>query len=213
MDFKISLQPPLWKMLRTSSGLVSCFLLSLMGIHLPVRKAQIHVVSICAGLILTLLFVQEEAGRSQQGSQRRQHNRGHTRRWLHCALHQEPLPRPEGRQTRAPVCSRALGQMGASTSRKADWGPFLASWAGGESGAWGGFRRGLREGWTGCWGETGRWGEEVVVKKRDSSSYGGRDTLGLVCGRSCVYGMTWSSCSPAQKSSWKSKLGPGKGKV
>nr|KAF6446935.1 hypothetical protein HJG63_006092 [Rousettus aegyptiacus] len=37
-----------------------------------------------------------EAGRSQQGSQCRQHDRGHARRWLHCPLHQEPLPGPEG---------------------------------------------------------------------------------------------------------------------
>lgn len=49
--------------------------------------------------VLTLWFVQEEAGRSEQGSQRRQYDGGHTYRRLHRPLHQEPLPRPEGRQT------------------------------------------------------------------------------------------------------------------
>ena len=138
-------------MLRTGSSLVSCFLLSITGkaFFSPVQKAQIRVVFTCAGLTLTLLFVQEEAGRSQQGCQRRQHNRGHARRRLHCALHQEPLPRPEGRPVRAPVCSRALGRTGASTSREAAWGPLLASWAGGQSRG-GRFRKERWEGWASC---------------------------------------------------------------
>lgn len=72
--------------------------------------------------VLTLRFVQEEAGGSQQGGQRRQYDGGHACRWLHRPLHQEPLPRPEGRQTllsvpQGPGRGHRLGSLGATQLR------------------------------------------------------------------------------------------------
>ena len=49
---------------------------------------------------------------------------------------------------------------------------------------------------------------DMVVKKRDRSSCGAGDTLGLVCGRSCVHGRTWPSYNLGQKvktRAWKEK--------
>lgn len=64
--------------------------------------------------VLTLWFVQEEAGRSQQGSQRGQYDRRHTYRRLYRPLHQEPLPWPEGRQTQLSLLQgpRGGGNLG-----------------------------------------------------------------------------------------------------
>lgn len=67
--------------------------------------------------VLTLCFVQEEAGRSQQGSQRRQYNGGRAYRRLYCPLYQEPLPRPEGRHMQRSLLQgpegRGAGEGGA----------------------------------------------------------------------------------------------------
>ena len=83
--------------------------------------------------------------------------------------------------------------MGASTSREAAWGPLLASWAGGESIGAGGL--GKNSGRAGPVAE----GRLAGGERRCGSSCWVGDSLGSVCGRSCLQGRTWSSYNPGQK--------------
>lgn len=147
---------------------------------LPIRKAQIPLVSACMGLIVTLVFVQEEAGRSQQGSQRRQHHRGNAGRWLHSTLHQEPLPRPEGRQMCGLGLLAALGQTGGGhlCCRKA-WGfpeatPGLVGVEGGVGSLTGGCGRSSGGEW-----QVGRRGSGKEAGKPLPWWWGARDNPGV----------------------------------
>lgn len=137
----------------------------------PWEKAPIPWCSACVGLTVTLVFVQEEAGGSQQGRQCRQHHRRNASGRLHGPLHQEPLPRPEGRQTRglgrlAPwdgwvEATSAAGRPGGSWRPLLGWGQWVEEWAAGAFGVASGRAEAGVQGRGDC---LGGWEEEIALK-------------------------------------------------